>query len=86
MLEEWYALNGDNGLVFGREEGGYMTSSYITKSVLYPALDRAGVLVSASVAAPGTSIRFDTRSPGSRSRAAPRSSGCNGSWGTRRSR
>jgi integrase len=29
--------------VFGREEGGYTTSSYITKSVLYPALDRAGV-------------------------------------------
>jgi integrase len=43
VLEQWYALNGDTELVFGREEGGYMTSSYITKSVLYPALDRAGV-------------------------------------------
>ena len=44
MLERWYAESGDHdGLVFEREEGGYLTSSYVTRQVLYPALERAGI-------------------------------------------
>jgi integrase len=43
VLEEWFKLSGDDGLVFEREEGGYLTSGYVTKSVLYPALERAGI-------------------------------------------
>jgi integrase len=44
VLEHWYKVGGGgDGLVFEREEGGYLTSSYMTKSVLYPALARAGI-------------------------------------------
>lgn len=43
VLEQWFALEGDHGLVFGREDGGHMTSSYVTKQVLYPALERADI-------------------------------------------
>jgi integrase len=43
VLEDWFKASGDDGLVFEREEGGYLTSNYVTKSVLYPALERAGV-------------------------------------------
>jgi integrase len=43
VLEEWFKASSDDGLVFKREEGGYLTSGYVTKSVLYPALERAGV-------------------------------------------
>ena len=43
VLEQWYRLAGGDGLVFEREEGGYLTSGYVTKQVLYPALGRAGV-------------------------------------------
>ena len=43
VLEHWFKRSGDDGLVFERDEGGYLTSGYITKSVLYPALERAGV-------------------------------------------
>ena len=43
VLEEWFKLSGDEGLVFEREEGGYLNSPYVTRSVLYPALERAGV-------------------------------------------
>jgi integrase len=43
LLETWLVESGDAGLVFGREEGGYMNPSYITRQVLYPALMRAGV-------------------------------------------
>src|SRR4029079_3881778 len=31
LLEQWYAANGDNeGLVFEREAGGYLTPKYVT--------------------------------------------------------
>jgi integrase len=43
LLEDWFALCGNEGLVFEREDGGYLTSSYVTKQVLYKALARAGV-------------------------------------------
>jgi integrase len=43
VLEDWLTLAGDDGLVFEREEGGYLTSGYVLKSVLYPALERAGI-------------------------------------------
>jgi integrase len=43
VLEEWFKVAGGDGLVFEREEGGYLTSGYVTKSVLYPALERAGI-------------------------------------------
>jgi integrase len=45
MLEAWYAESrgDDTDLVFERETGGYMTSDYVTRSVLYPALERAGI-------------------------------------------
>jgi integrase len=43
LFEDWYRLHGDDGLVFEREEGGYLTSAYMTKRVLYPALERAGI-------------------------------------------
>jgi integrase len=44
VLEQWYAESGNaDGLVFEREEGGYLVSGYVTKRVLYPALDRAGI-------------------------------------------
>jgi integrase len=43
LLERWYAEGGDHGLVFQREEGGYLTPKYVTNQVLYPALKRAGV-------------------------------------------
>ena len=43
LFTEWYALGGGDGLVFEREEGGYLDSSYVARSVLYPALQRAGV-------------------------------------------
>jgi integrase len=43
VLEKWYTLTGDDGLVFEREEGGYLTSDHVRRSVLYPALVRAGV-------------------------------------------
>ena len=44
VLEAWYAEAGSRGgLVFEREEGGYLSSGYVTKQMLYPALDRAGI-------------------------------------------
>jgi integrase len=43
VLEQWFVLSGGDGLVFEREEGGYLTSGHVTKSVLYPALERAGI-------------------------------------------
>ncbi len=43
LLEDWYASSSADGLVFEREDGGYLTSSYVTKQVLYKALARAGV-------------------------------------------
>ncbi len=44
LFERWYAESAaDDGLVFEREEGGYLTPKYVTTSVLYPALKRAGV-------------------------------------------
>lgn len=44
VLEEWYAASGGpEGLVFEREEGGHVTSKFVTAQVLYPALRRAGI-------------------------------------------
>lgn len=43
VLEDWFALSGGEGLVFEREEAGYLYSGYVTRSVLYPALERAGI-------------------------------------------
>lgn len=47
LLEEWFKTVGagavTDGLVFPREEGGHLTSGYVTKRVLYPALERAGI-------------------------------------------
>src|SRR5207249_1564333 len=43
VLEEWVTESGDEGLVFEREEGGYLDPSYTTRSVLYKALERAGI-------------------------------------------
>jgi len=43
LLERWYAESGDDGLVFEREQGGHLSSSYVTRQVLYPALKRAGI-------------------------------------------
>ena len=40
---EVLAIVGESGLVFEREGGGYVTSGYVTKAVLYPALERAGI-------------------------------------------
>ena len=34
---------GGDGLVFAREDGGYLGRDYVTKHVLYPALARAGI-------------------------------------------
>jgi integrase len=45
-LEAWYAESGspgDDQLVFEREEGGHLTPGYVTRQVLYPALERAGI-------------------------------------------
>ena len=36
-------ISGGKGLVLEREQGGHLTPGYTTQSVLYPALDRAGV-------------------------------------------
>ena len=43
VIEDWYAIVGESGLVFEREEGGYLLSKYVTSQVLYPALERAGI-------------------------------------------
>ena len=43
VLERWFAESGGGDFVFEREEGGYLKSAYITKQVLYPALERAGI-------------------------------------------
>jgi integrase len=44
VLEQWYADNGGtDGRVFARDDGAYLVSGFVTKRVLYPALDRAGI-------------------------------------------
>ena len=43
VLERWLSDPGDRGLVFEREEGGYLNDDYVRKLVLYPALERAGI-------------------------------------------
>ena len=75
ILEAWYTITGGDGLVFAREEGGYITSSYFYRQVLYPALMRAASPASARAAATATSTRSGTRSRGSRWRAEARSPG-----------
>jgi integrase len=43
VLEHWYKIAGDDGLVFEHETGGYLSSDDVRKYALYPALERAGV-------------------------------------------
>jgi integrase len=43
VLEGWFAESGGDGLVFEREEGGHLTSGYMLRRVLIPALERAGI-------------------------------------------
>ena len=43
VLEQWYAESGGEGLVFPREDGGHLTSSYVLRRVLIPAMERAGI-------------------------------------------
>ena len=44
LLEHWWTESGGHdGLVFERDEGGHLTSAYVTKQVLYPSLERAGI-------------------------------------------
>jgi integrase len=42
-FEGWFALSGDEGLVFEKETGGHLDSNHLLKRVLYPAMERAGV-------------------------------------------
>jgi integrase len=43
LFEEWHVESGGEGLVFERETGGYVSTEYIRRRVLYPALERAGI-------------------------------------------
>jgi integrase len=43
MFEAWLVESGDGGLVFEREDGGHLEPRYLTRHVLYPALERAGI-------------------------------------------
>ncbi len=43
LFESWFAESGGKGLVFEREDGGYVEPRYLTRHVLYPALERAGI-------------------------------------------
>jgi integrase len=43
LFEAWLVESGDDGLVFEREDGGYIEPRYLTRHVLYPALERAGI-------------------------------------------
>src|SRR5204863_5774341 len=43
LLEEWFTASGDGGLLFTREDGSHIDSRYLTRRVLYPALERAGI-------------------------------------------
>ena len=43
LFESWLTESGDEGLVFEREDGGYLDGGYTLRQVLYPALERAGV-------------------------------------------
>jgi integrase len=43
LLEGWHAQSGGDGLVFEREDGGHLSSTYVLRQVLCPALDRAGI-------------------------------------------
>ena len=43
LLEAWFRQSGREGLVFEREQGGYLSNGYTLEYVLYPALARAGI-------------------------------------------
>jgi integrase len=43
LLETWFTESGGEGLVFEREQGGHLTSTYVLRQVLYPALERGGI-------------------------------------------
>jgi integrase len=42
LLERWFKLTGDDGLVFENETGGYLDGAYVRR-LLYAAMDRAGI-------------------------------------------
>jgi integrase len=43
LLEGWYTESGGGDLVFEREDGARLSSVYVLRQVLYPALKRAGI-------------------------------------------
>lgn len=43
LLEGWYTKSGGGDLVFEREDGAPLSSVYVLRQVLYPALKRAGI-------------------------------------------
>jgi integrase len=43
LFEAWLTESGDEGTVFEREDGGHIEPRYLTRHVLYPALERAGI-------------------------------------------
>lgn len=86
LFESWLAESGDKGLVFEREDGGFLEPRYTTRHVLYPGLERAGIPRVGKPGASVTSARSGTRSRGSRSSMRRRSPGCRSSSATAASR
>src|SRR5205814_7817448 len=43
LFESWLVEAGDKRLVFEREDGSYLEPRYLTRAVIYPALERAGI-------------------------------------------
>jgi integrase len=43
VLEAWFTLSEGTGRVFEREDGTPLSSTYVLRQVLYPALERAGI-------------------------------------------
>jgi integrase len=43
LFEAWLVEDRGEGLVFEREDGGHLSNAYALRSVLYPALERAGI-------------------------------------------
>jgi integrase len=45
VLQDWFQLSGcpDSGLVFPNAGGGYLVGTTVTRAILYPAMERAGI-------------------------------------------
>ena len=45
VLQDWFQLSGcpEDGLVFPNFDGGYLVGSTVTRGILYPAMERAGI-------------------------------------------